>query len=398
MLITFTNTIYTVNKTITVNANSKIKLEIDCWNHLRNVWINGMNKNCCSYLRKELEDDLRCIDSHLRVKVDFAMIIRAIDKCFNLSSNYPKGDGDAFRGHLEEYHSDAMLYAVKTTKGNRQDILCESAGPMYMNRPFHAEYLDKKLRSIGKSNILEENMFIICSSVHMVALCRVYSIVFLAVILPMRWMAGKSHELGQYGWSVRSMGRMLDTLEDSLVKVQEDPSLFTNEEYILGIFNEYRNEINQFDEYLKYVYENKKHRTVARTEVRFLPYLELKKEVFAPSDPSNLETDHLMNDLSKIVATSILEEIRHPNKATHNHLSSCNGIYSWANCTEEQKKAGLGIRATNDIAESSFGSLTEAISSNSTIGLTHAGGMAMARQNGDFNTPIAYARNKDNSK
>ena len=55
------------------------------------------------------------------------------------------------------------------------------------------------------------------------------------------------------------MGRMLDTLEDRLVKVQEDPSLFTNEEYILGIFNEYRNEINQFDEYLKYVYENKKH-------------------------------------------------------------------------------------------------------------------------------------------
>lgn len=345
-----------------------------------------------------MEDDLRCIDSHLRVKVDFAMIIRAIDKCFNLSSNYPKGDGDAFRGHLEECYSEAMLHAVKTTKGNRQDVLCELAGPMHMNRPFYAECLDKKLRSIGKSNILEENMFIICSSVHMVALCRVYSIVFLSIILLMRWMAGKSHELGRYGWSVRSMGRMLDTLEDSLVKVQEDPSLFTNEEHILGIFNEHRIEIDPFDEYLKCVYENKKHRKVARTSVSFSPCLELKKEVFAPSDPSNLETDHLMNDLSKIVATSILDEIRHPNKATHNHLSSCNGIHSWVNCIDEQKQAELGIRATNDIAESSFGSLTEALTSNSTIGLTNAGGMAMARQNGDFNAPIAYARNKDNSK
>ena len=71
-------------------------------------------------------------------------------------------------------------------------------------------------------------------------------------------MAGKSHELGQYGWSVRSMGRMLDTLENSLVKVQEDPTLFTNEDYILNMFNEYRVEIDPFNEYLKYVYENKK--------------------------------------------------------------------------------------------------------------------------------------------
>ena len=54
------------------------------------------------------------------------------------------------------------------------------------------------------------------------------------------------------------MGRMLDTLENSLVKVQEDPTLFTNEDYILNMFNEYRVEIDPFNEYLKYVYENKK--------------------------------------------------------------------------------------------------------------------------------------------
>ena len=59
-----------------------------------------------------------------------------------------------------------------------------------------------------------------------------------------------------------------------------------------------------------------------------MPYLELKNKVFAPSNPKNLETNHLMNDLSKIVAASVLDEIRHPNKATHNHLSSVNSMHS----------------------------------------------------------------------
>ena len=54
------------------------------------------------------------------------------------------------------------------------------------------------------------------------------------------------------------MERMLDTLQNSLTKVQEDTSLFTNEDYILSIFSEHRIEIEPFNECLKCAYENKK--------------------------------------------------------------------------------------------------------------------------------------------
>ena len=124
------------------------------------------------------------------------------------------------------------------------------------------------------------------------------------------------------------MGRMLDTLENSWTKGEEDLFLFTNEDYVLSMFNEHRIEIDPFNECLKHVYENKKQQKVAKTTASFLLCLELKKKVFAPSHPSNLETDHAMHDLSMIVATTILDEIRHPNKATHHYSSSSNGICS----------------------------------------------------------------------
>ena len=37
-------------------------LEIDCWNHLCNVWLGGMTKALSLYLKDELRSDLECID------------------------------------------------------------------------------------------------------------------------------------------------------------------------------------------------------------------------------------------------------------------------------------------------------------------------------------------------
>ena len=141
-------------------------------------------------MKEELASDLREIDGHLRVKIDGGSVIRSTDKCFNLSSNYPKGDGDGFRGYMEECHHSTLLFHVKNTKGNRQDIITESAGPIYMNRLHYVECLDKKLRSVGKSNMLEENLFMLFTSVHVVALMRSFSICFVSVVLPMRWLGG----------------------------------------------------------------------------------------------------------------------------------------------------------------------------------------------------------------
>ena len=47
-----------------------------------------------------------------------------------------------------------------------------------MNRLFYVEHLDRRLRAIDSSNILADNVFIVLSSLKMVALVRAMSSVF----------------------------------------------------------------------------------------------------------------------------------------------------------------------------------------------------------------------------
>ena len=350
----------------------------------------------CKHAKEELVHDLKEIKGCLRVKIDGGNIIRSVDKCFNLSENYPKGDGDTFRGHMEECHHSSLLFHAKNTKGNRQDIITESAGPTHMNRTCYVEFLDRKLRAVGKKNILEENLFIILSSVHVVALFRAFSILFISVALPMRWLAGKSHALGECNWSVRSMGRIIDTLEAKMMELEGDPAKHADEGFMMNIFGVFIQELKPFKEYLDHVFEKKRQCKILKEEGKELPCNILRKELFDPEEPSNVETEYLMNDLGKIIAQTILKELRDPNKATHNHLSSAGGIYSWINCTELEKRAGVGVHATNNVAESSFGGLTEVLTNHSTVGFTSAGAMSMTRQNGDFLTIPILATNKGN--
>jgi hypothetical protein len=78
------------NDDVTVN-------EVDCWNHLRNLWLGGMTKALSRDLNIALKDDLDEIDSHLRINTNIDSILRAVDKEFSLCANYPKGHGELFR-------------------------------------------------------------------------------------------------------------------------------------------------------------------------------------------------------------------------------------------------------------------------------------------------------------
>jgi len=126
----------------------------NCWHHMRAVWIENASKALCKHVSQDLALELKAIDARLWVKVRMDNIILSIDKCFAETANYPKGCGDTFKAHMEEYHPDHILYHVPNTKGNRQDIVCMCSGPTYMNRPFYIEFLDKKLRAFNKQNIL----------------------------------------------------------------------------------------------------------------------------------------------------------------------------------------------------------------------------------------------------
>ena len=61
--------------------------EQDCFNHLRNIWINGVAKAVSAFMNEYLKDSLDNISSFLRILPDLAHIIRAYHKEFSLTSN-----------------------------------------------------------------------------------------------------------------------------------------------------------------------------------------------------------------------------------------------------------------------------------------------------------------------
>jgi hypothetical protein len=61
---------------------------------MQNVWIRAVAKHLSSYLNKILASNLEAIDFRYLVSTMFEAVLRAIDKEFSLSANYPKGNGD----------------------------------------------------------------------------------------------------------------------------------------------------------------------------------------------------------------------------------------------------------------------------------------------------------------
>ena len=130
-------------------AASLLVLEGDCWNHLRNVWIKSMSGALTGRLRDSLRFELETIDSRLRVGTALVGVLRACDKEFSLCANYPKGHGDMFFEWVARCYPNILLYHVVSTEGGRQDMVCEGAGPLYMNRQIWVEFLDERLRIPG---------------------------------------------------------------------------------------------------------------------------------------------------------------------------------------------------------------------------------------------------------
>jgi hypothetical protein len=86
----------------------------------------------------------------------FDAVLRAADKEFSLSVNYPKGHGDMFKHWLLKFHPGALLVPVQRMAGSRQDLATKGAAAVYWNWIYYVEFLDECLRG-SKDNILQEN-------------------------------------------------------------------------------------------------------------------------------------------------------------------------------------------------------------------------------------------------
>ena len=91
-------------------------------------------------------------------------------------------------------------------------MVLEIAFDAYTNAWLYKLFLDDALSTLDTDNILQENIFIILSSVDIIALSRLISILHFSVNVTMRWISGKAHIFSARDWSVKSLVMSIDCL------------------------------------------------------------------------------------------------------------------------------------------------------------------------------------------
>ena len=86
-----------------------------------------------------------------------------------------------------------------------------------------------------EENILSCNQMMLLSSVEFAVVVRLWSIFHLAIIMPMRWLAGKTHKLANRKWGYISMGKVMDNLKEDLQSIVNTPELIHYQDFMMGM-------------------------------------------------------------------------------------------------------------------------------------------------------------------
>ena len=173
-------------------------------------------------MEEEFQDDLENIPYILRVSFDLMNIHRCIDKECNETANYAKGHGDERKIWLERNHPGLLNFPVtRTLGGDRQDVVFEACLGSYYMRPYHVKWLIYSMSTLDTENILQRSMFIQLTSREMISQLRVGAVFFMAVIVPMRWLAGNTHLLEHRKWGEADMCIAVDLVYNAFLEVEK---------------------------------------------------------------------------------------------------------------------------------------------------------------------------------
>jgi hypothetical protein len=280
------------------------------------------------------------------------------------------------------------LPPIRALGGNRQDAAFEGALPVYNGHGDMLIFTNKCL--LSSNNLLQCLLFIVLGSMEMIAQLRVASILHLAVVIPMRWLAGNTHKLFGYRWGERSMGRAIALLHDAFVEIQGDGSLLLEEEFVMHIFASLYDELPPFKEYLDYHFEEKEGNVIGsqQEEARILAIDKAMAELFWPQHIENRQMTEFYWELLVGVATTLLTESTDPKKSTHNYIND--GLLAFQNLLQAEKEASLGMRANNDPSEGNFATFTNVLCTGGGTSIDSAAGIGQARYNKDLRDHVSF--------
>ena len=239
------------------------------------------------------------------------------------------------------------------------------------------------------------------SSSEMVAQTRFYGMMFLSFCVPLRWLAGKTHELGDYPegkpkeerWGTKSLGRVADHLLEVIEEIISDPSLFISEEYMMRIFDMFKEELPPFKEYCDKYFVQKKMMVVNKsTGMRVAHIAKAKNELWNPRSKTNQKCTPRLLGIVKVAFLKWKEEMLDEKKATYYNLSISGDKRSFRHSSAEDKALSVGCYGTNDLAESALGGVTRNIQEGGVLGVHRAAAESDARKGKIF------SRNKEKRK
>ena len=108
---------------------------------------------------------------------------------------------------------------------------------------------------LSGKNVLQHCLFYSLGSMEVIVVLCVAAIMYLAVVVPMRWLEGNSHQLVHRKWGEHSMGRAIDMLHSAFSEIPDAPSLFLDFQYVMLIFESLYDMLPEFKDYMDYFKE-----------------------------------------------------------------------------------------------------------------------------------------------
>ncbi len=104
--------------------------------------------------------------------------------------------------------------------------------------------------------ILEENIYIILSSVEIITYLLVLSIICISLSQLLRWLAGKSNDLEHHDVGAAHMAETVYIIDDVIFEMLQDGSKIMDGDYMMGMFDN-KETVSPFKNYSTYMFEER---------------------------------------------------------------------------------------------------------------------------------------------
>ena len=239
-----------------------------------------------------------------------------------------------------------MAMPFERAAGGRQDLAFDGAVPIFVNREIILDFL-RGLEVPGADNQLEKFLRRVLSCNEVTAALRVNTLWKYIFSEPARWLAGKAGALND--WSIDSSSRVLDLIEEAMVKVAADGHTLLDPSFdpFAAIaaeqpaFADWRTELMQ-----------RKRKTPDGTQYAYNE--RALSEARSPAGAGNAQATERAVKLAEEMANAALVAMRDPRRAICSLLTSQGGEFSVGK-DPTKHAATVGAHVTNDRVESNFG-------------------------------------------